>query len=154
MKNFSVTLMAALLICCGTLAQTQYKQPPVKEGLEKQTTLEPLKDARLEGSWELQTAEWSTSKFGEGKYKDVTAIKVYSYPRFAFGYYNHKTKEFVGAGGGTYQFDGTTLTEHIEYWSWGTPKFPLSIFKVTFSGNEYTQKGWENGLNETWRRTK
>jgi hypothetical protein len=153
MKHFTFTLMAALIVC-GSFAQTAHKSNPLKAGTENATRLEPLKNAMLEGSWEMQTGEWGASKLGEGKYKDVTVIKMYAYPHFSFAYYNSKTNTFVGAGGGTYQFDGTTLTEKIEYWSWGTPKFPLSVFKVQINATEYTQEGWQNGLRETWRRIK
>lgn len=153
MKNFTVTLMVAL-IACGSFAQTAHNSTLFKAGMENTTALEPLKNAMLEGSWVMQTGEWGAAKLGEGEYQDVTAVKLYAYPRFSFGYYNHKTKKFVGAGGGTYQFDGTTLTEKIEYWSWGTPRFPLSIFKVKITADEFTQEGWENGLRETWRRLK
>jgi len=146
MKKLALTLLAGIILVTGMSARMA--------GGDNIATTEPLKDRSLEGVWSLQSARWGTSVFGEGKYKDVTVVKMYSYPRFSFAYFNEKTNTFVGAGGGTYQFDGKTLTEKIEYWSWGTPKYPLSVFKVQFSGEHYTQEGWDNGLLETWKKIK
>jgi hypothetical protein len=138
----------------GYMDSEKYKHYLIREKFEKVESKDVLKNAALEGVWYLKTAEWGESTFGKGKYKDVTAVKVYAFPRFAFAYYNDKTHQFVGAGGGSYQFDGKTLTEQVEYWSWGTPKFPLSVFAINFNNNQYTQEGWEKGLRETWQKSK
>ncbi|HEY0680668.1 MAG TPA: hypothetical protein VGD17_20455 [Chitinophagaceae bacterium] len=138
----------------GYMDSEKYKNYLIKEKFEKLNVREPLKNSQLEGVWFMRSGEWGKDKLGEGIYKDVKVIKIFSYPRFAFAYYNDKTKSFVGAGGGTYQFDGTTLTENIEYWSWGSPKFPLSVFKVKINNNRYVQEGWENGLTEEWEKAK
>lgn len=138
----------------GYMDSEKYKHYLIKEKFEKLKAKEPIKNSSLEGAWQMQSGDWGTSKLGEGAYKDVAVIKIFSYPRFAFAYYNDKTKSFVGAGGGTYQFDGKTLTENIEYWSWGKPELPQSVFKVEIANGQYSQQGWENGLKETWKKAK
>ncbi len=137
----------------GKINSDKYKDFPIKEKFEKIPFKEKLEDASLEGVWQMQAGNWGSSKLGEGQYKDVSVIKVFAYPRFAFAYYNENTKGFTGAGGGTYQFDGKTLTEYIEYWSWGKPKYPKSVFEVTISNDSYTQAGWDNNLQESWKKS-
>ncbi len=136
----------------GYIDSEKYQHYLIKEKFEKLSAKKSLKNVSLEGVWLMQSGEWGTDKLGEGEYKDVSVVKIFSYPRFAFAYYNSKTKSFVGAGGGTYQFDGKTLTENIEYWSWGKPKFPISVFKINLTKNQFTQEGWENGLKEVWKK--
>ena len=138
----------------GYIDSDKYKHYLIREKFEKLAAKEPLKNSSLEGVWHMESGEWGKSKLGIGEYKDVSVIKIFSYPRFAFAYYNPLTRSFVGAGGGTYQFDGKTLTENIEYWSWGKPAFPVSVFKTEIRGDQYIQEGWENGLKEVWKKNK
>lgn len=138
----------------GLLNTGKYHNYTIKEEYKKILTNTPLLNDGLEGVWFMQSGDWANSKLGEGIYKNVSVMKIYSYPRFAFAYYDSTRNSFVGAGGGTYQFDGKKLSENLEYWSWGTPKYPKPDFAITISGDEAIQKGWDNGLAETWKKVK
>ncbi len=150
--TFNYALTGNQYVQEGYMDSEKYKHLFIKEKYEKTVPSEPLKNTFLEGAWKMQSGEWDDTRLGEGPYKNVEAIKIYAYPRFAFAYYNEKTNQFVGAGGGTYQFDGEKLTEHVEYFSWGKPEFPIADFNVTITNGLYTQSGWQNGLKETWKK--
>jgi hypothetical protein len=85
----------------------------------------------------------------------MKSIKIYAYPRFAWAQYNAVTKQFMGAGGGTYQFDGNKLTENIEYITYDevplNKPYELDIVKTT--DNKFQQTG-QNKFIETWKRLK
>jgi hypothetical protein len=138
----------------GKINTRKYKDYLIKEEYNKIVPAEKLESNKLEGAWQMQTGQWGNDKLGEGVYKNVSVTKIYAYPRFAFSYYDIDGKKFVGAGGGTYEFDGTKLTENIEYWSWGKPEYPVSVFKVAFAADTFTQQGWDSGLSETWKHAK
>lgn len=136
----------------GRINSDQYKNYIIKEDFEKITAAEPLKNAGLEGAWQLKQADWGTAKFGEGTYAGMAGIKIYAYPRFAWAYYNPTTKHFESAGGGTYQFDGTTLTEKLEYWSYGPLPQKSNPIKITMPDKEgYQQQSADVGT-EHWQR--
>lgn len=88
--------------------------PFVSEIMERITALEPLKDNRLEGVWFLESAQYGNDKWGEGRYKELVAMKIYAYPLAVNAFYNPKTGQFLSAGVSRYQFDGTTLFETRE----------------------------------------
>lgn len=103
----------------GKMTSDKYKDYPINEVAERLTATEPLQHAGLEGVWFMNEGYWGgTSRFGEGKYQDFQVIKIFSYPLVVYAYYNPKTRQFDGAGGARYQFDGQTLTETNEFWSW------------------------------------
>lgn len=137
----------------GKMDSDKYPNYIIKEEYAKIKTDVPLKNASLEGVWKLQHGQWGNTST-ETTYAGVTMIKVYAYPRFSFAWYNENTKAFVGAGGGTYQFDGNKLIENVEYYSWEKLEFPVGEFKIDLSGDGFIQKGWNNTLNETWKRLK
>jgi hypothetical protein len=138
----------------GYVNSDKYRNHLVKEKYAKLKPEEPLKHPGLEGTWKIQSGQWGEEKLGEGLYQNVTGMKMYAYPRFAFAYYNDVTKSFVGAGGGTYQFDGTTLTENVEYFSWGMPANTKPSFQVTINDNKFTQTDTNGTLKETWKKMK
>jgi hypothetical protein len=135
------------------MSSEKYPDFIIKEEYAKIKTNIPLVNSSLEGVWQLQYGQWG-SETSTGKYANVTMTKIYAYPRFAFAWYNKKTKSFVGAGGGTYTFDGQKLIENVEYYSWGKPEFPIAEFSITLNPNGFIQKGWDNKLTETWTRLK
>jgi len=138
----------------GFVNSDKYQNMFLKEKYARLNPTEPLKHTGLEGTWRILNAQWGDAKLGEGEYKNVTGVKMYAYPRFAFAYYNDLTKSLVGAGGGTYQFDGSTLSENIEYFSWSPPTDTRPSFQVTVSKNLYTQTGQDGRLKEQWKRMK
>ncbi|WP_345270146.1 hypothetical protein [Nibrella viscosa] len=72
-----------------------------------------------------------------------------------YAYYNPTTRQFDGAGGARYQFDGKTLTETNEFWSWqenGARKGKVETFRVTVKDGQYIQEGWSGVLREVWSK--
>lgn len=139
----------------GKMNSDKYKDYPINEVCERMTATEPLKNNGLEGVWFMQEANWGASKFGEGRYKDYQVVKIFSYPMVVYAYYNPKTRHFDGAGGARYQFDGQTLTETNEFWSWqanGARKGKAETFRVTLKNGQYEQAGWEGGLREVFAK--
>lgn len=140
----------------GKMTSDKYKDYPVNEVCERITATEPLKNNSLEGVWFMKEGYWGgQSRFGEGQYKDVQVVKIFSYPMAVYAYYNPKTRQFDGAGGCRYQFDGKTLTETNEFWSWqadGKRKGNLEKFKTSVKNGQFVQQGWEGKLREVWAK--
>ena len=138
----------------GMMNSEQYKNYPINEVCERITVAEPLKNAGLEGVWFMKEGEWGgQSRFGEGKYKDFEVVKIFSYPMVVYAYYNPTTKQFDGAGGAMYQFDGKTLTETNEFWSWqadGKRKGNVETFQISLESGQYVQAGWNGKLREVF----
>jgi hypothetical protein len=92
---------------CGTcLTKARYAKLPFDKN---------LLDTTLEGVWKIRESEWFGKKTVD---PDLVHIKIYSNPRFAWASYHSEGKDFIGVGGGTYQFDGAKLVEHLEYFSY------------------------------------
>ncbi len=140
----------------GVMNSEQYKNYPINEVAERIKATEPLKNAGLEGVWFMKEGYWGgESRFGEGEYQDFKVVKIFSYPMVVYAYYNPKTRQFDGAGGARYQFDGKTLTETNEFWSWqpdGKRKGNVETFKATVQSGQFVQEGWENKLREVWSK--
>ena len=111
--TFDYTLNANKYHQQGNINSDKYKDYLIKEDFNRMDSDLSLKNASLEGVWKLTNANWSEA--ADGSLKDLEQIKIYSYPRFAWAQYNPKTGQFLGAGGGTYQYDGKMLVEHIDY---------------------------------------
>ena len=98
----------------GKMNSEKWPNYLVNDIMERITPTKPLKDSRLEGVWFLETAQYGNDKWGEGRYKDMIAMKIYAYPLAVNAFYNPKTKQFLSAGVSLYQFDGVTLSETRE----------------------------------------
>ncbi|MCF0060615.1 hypothetical protein MUK70_15330 [Dyadobacter chenwenxiniae] len=142
----------------GKINSDKYKNYPIHEKFKRLQADTPLEDKRLEGIWKMTRGEWGEKgRFGEGIYKNMTTIKIYSYPIAIYAYYNEATKSFQGGGGVRYNFNGETLTETNEFWSWkpdGSRKGLLQTHQITFDKNKVTQKGWEGKLHEEYEKLK
>lgn len=140
----------------GVMNSEKYPNYPINEVSERITTTEPLKNNELEGVWFMKEGYWGgSSRFGEGKYKNFEVVKIFSYPMVVYAYYNPTTGEFDGAGGCRYQFDGTTLTETNEFWSWGSDnrrKGHVDTHKVSLKNGQFLQEGWSGHLREVWAK--
>ena len=141
----------------GMVNSEKYQNYPINEVSERLTGTEPLKNKGLEGVWFMQEGYWGgIGRFGEGKYTDFQAVKIFSYPMVLYAYYNPKTRQFDGAGGARYQFDGRTLTETNEFWSWqadGKRSGNAETFKIAVRNGQYVQEGWSGKLREVWTKT-
>ncbi len=139
----------------GFLNSEKYKNYEVSEIDERITPKESLKNNGLEGVWLMQEGTWGKTRLGEGPYKGIQVVKIFSYPLVVYAYYNPKTGHFNGAGAGTYQYDGKVLTETNEFFSWDvTQKGVKNDFRVTKQGDTYIQEGWKGTLREVFARAK
>ncbi|MEO6285777.1 MAG: hypothetical protein ABIN80_28370 [Dyadobacter sp.] len=139
----------------GKINSDKYKDYPIHEKFTRLQADSPLADKRLEGIWKMKQGEWGTQRLGEGIYKNTTVIKMYSYPIAVYAYYNEATKSFLGGGGVRYHFNGDTLTETNEFWSWkpdGSRKGLKQDHQITFDKNNITQKGWSGTLTEQYEK--
>ncbi len=136
----------------GFMNSEQYKNYPINEVCERITTTEPLKNKAWEGIWFMKEGYWGgQSRSGEGNYKDFEVVKIFSYPMVVYAYYNPTTKQFDGAGGAMYQFDGKVLTKTNEFWSWqadGKRKGNAEKFKLSVQSGQFVQEGWSGKLRE------
>jgi hypothetical protein len=137
----------------GVMNSDKYKNYPINEVSERITATERLKNKNLEGVWFMKEGQWGADRLGEGKYKNMQVVKIFAYPMVVYAYYNPVTKQFNGAGGAMYQFDGDTLTETNEFWSWqadGKRKGLAEKFKVSPKNNQFVMGGWEGKLREVF----
>lgn len=140
----------------GVINSEKYQNYPINEVAERIMTTEPLRNNALEGVWFMQEGYWGgIGRFGEGKYKDFRVVKIFSYPMVVYAYFNPKTRQFDGAGGARYQFDGKVLTETNEFWSWqadGKRKGNVEKFKLSVQNGQFVQEGWSGKLREVWAK--
>jgi hypothetical protein len=96
----------------------------------------------LEGTWKLVSANWYERN---PAYANSAIYKIYTDGRFAFLYFDTKTGEFQGAGGGTYTVNGSSFTEKLEYFSWDSTAVGTSqTFQFKIEGERFTQSGLLN----------
>jgi hypothetical protein len=111
-----------------------------------------LKDSSLEGVWFLQSTVWD----GDDAFKaPISEMKIYAYPRFAWAQFNTETRQFVGAGGGTYQYDGSTVMEKIDYFTFDMAmgiNFKVDVFMKP--DGQMQQTSWGGRMVELWKRAK
>lgn len=140
----------------GMLNTVKYPHYELKEIRERIVPTEPLIDKSLEGVWMMQEGYWGgTSRFGEGKYKGFSMVKIFAYPYAVYAYYDRMNKKFDGGGVVRYQFDGKTLTETNELWSWDmTRRGKTETHKITLQNGQLIQEGWEGKLREVFAKAK
>lgn len=140
----------------GKMNSAKWPNYDVNEIRERVVSNEALKDNSLEGVWLMQEGYWGgTSRFGAGKYKGFTMMKIFSYPYTVYAYYDPMTKKFDGGGVCRYQFDGKVLTETNELWTWDmTRRGKSETHKVTFQNGKLIQEGWEGKLREVFAKAK
>ncbi len=116
----------------------------------------PLKNSELEGVWKMQEGYWGgQSRFGKGKYAGFSMVKIFAYPYVVYSYYDPVHKKFDGGGVGRYQFDGRTLTETNELWSWDmSRRGKVESHKITLQNGKLIQEGWEGKLREVFAKAK
>ena len=138
----------------GKMNSVKWPNYDVNEVRERVVAAEPLKNNGLEGAWLMQEGYWGgTSRFGEGKYKGFTVVKIFSYPYAVYAYYDVLNKKFDGGGVVRYQFDGQTLTETNELWTWDMKRRGKSeTHKITLQDGKFIQEGWEGKLREVYSK--
>ena len=140
----------------GVLNTAKYPKYELKEIRERVAVTEPLKDKGLEGVWKMQEGYWGgASRFGEGKYRGFSMVKIFAYPYVVYAYYDDVHKKFDGGGVCRYQFDGKTLTETNELWTWDmTRRGKTESHKITLQNGKLIQEGWEGKLREVFAKAK
>lgn len=122
-----------------------------EEEYNKIITDTALKDTSLEGVWKRNFGEW----FGDDSKKDTDFMqfKIYAYPNFVWAQYHVKGKDFIGVGGGTYQYDGKKLVEHVEYISYArTTPGNLEINVTKLPSNQIKQETADGAGKEIWEK--
>jgi hypothetical protein len=136
----------------GMINTDRFKDFLMVQEFRKMTAAEPLKNTKLEGVWFLKNTRWDDDDSYE---KPIEEMKIYCYPRFAWAQYDPVTRQFIGAGGGTYQFDGENLIEHIEYFT-----YDLALgadYKIEVKiGNDGSvqQTSWGGRMIQIWNKAK
>jgi hypothetical protein len=70
------------------------------------------------GSWKAVKTQYGKEPMKTRGEDDFTVIKTFTGTRWTGAFFNQKTREFDGAGGGTYKLKGERYEETIEYFSW------------------------------------
>ncbi len=127
----------------------------VRKEYIKMKTTKPLQNSLLEGVWKLTGRQIGNVKnfddMEDGA--NIAEIKIYSYPYVAWAQYNFIRKTLIGAGGGTYRFNGDTLTERHQYITYPVPlgqELKNKIIKL--SSTKVLQVG--NAFREDWEKVK
>ncbi len=151
--NFDYRLEGNRYFQNGKMNSDKYPDHVIKEEFVKMKTDIPLKNNSLEGTWILQGATWDSKDAYE---QPIEQIKIYAYPRFAWAQYNSTTKQFIGAGGGTYQFDGKNVTEHIEYITYNSLALStdVNVEVKKLANGTMQQTTWQGRMVETWKKAK
>ncbi len=98
--------------------------------------------AEVVGAWQLQTLD--------GEPFQDQLVKIVSDEFFMVTQYNLDSKTFVGTSGGTFQFDGNTLTESTEFNTWEADDVGNShSYQATIEGDIWTVKGEKTFV---WKR--
>jgi hypothetical protein len=153
--SFNYKLDKNTYIQDGKMDSEKYPDYVIREEYTRLKAKEPLKNSSMEGVWILQDAFWKDENGKENPVKNFEQIKIYSFPRFAYAQYNSQTKQFIGAGGGTYQYDGKKLVEHIEYTTYGDflgSDYEVNILKQ--SDGSIQQVSQQEKFREVWKQAK
>ena len=144
MKTFQAifVVLATIIASCSA----PKKEEPVE-------TMTPAQE--LEGVWKMN--------YGKIIYPDTVvevtdsrAIKILVDGRFALG--NQDTDSTLTAGGGTYEYDGQTYTENIEYFTLPSLVGQSVKFDITLEDGKWSHSGTitdddeDVKLEEVWER--
>jgi hypothetical protein len=132
MKKVSIGLFILLLI-----SQTAFRHPDVM------LSTKPI------GVWRLVSAQWRKMPEGWQYGKDYPAgpsglqcIKMVSRTRYDFAFFETKSKQFVGAGGGIYNLIGDQFLFTPQYFSMDTSKVgKLYAFDSKVEGSKWQLDG-------------
>jgi hypothetical protein len=125
----------------------------------------------LIGKWELQKRKYAPDTSFVATPDSLGYVKIITEQSFVWYQYNKNTRNLVMLGGGTYELEGESYLEHIEYYHPpGTYMEGSDIpFKCTVQGDEWHHSGYisereydaeigdyvvlqERRLEEIWRK--
>lgn len=96
----------------------------------------------ITGVWRTIASSWTKDT---KQYADCEMIKFITNDRWANLYYWPKTKEFAGAGGGTYTFVNGNYVETIEFFTWDASAIGTKqTFKKKIKDGKLVQEGHLN----------
>ena len=144
MKTFQVIaiVLAAMIASCSA----PNKEAPVE-------TKTPAQE--LEGVWKITYGKYTYPDTAV-EITDFAKIKILVGGRFAHG--NQDTDSTLTAGGGTYEYDGQTYTENIEYFSMPSLVGQSVKFDISLEEGEWPLSGTirvddeDIKLEEVWER--
>lgn len=123
---------------------------------QKWTRLDEGKD-NLAGVWRI-TGRMVDGKINQMQRGDRKTLKLLSGTRFQWMAINPATKEFFGAGGGTYTFANGKYTENIEFFSRDSTRVGASLsFDGSLKDGIWNHSGKSSKgdpLNELWAKEK
>lgn len=101
------------------------------------------------GAWELD----SYSIEGNDNFKDAKVVKIISNGHFALTAYRLDSKEFLGTLGGTFEIDGETIKETIEFNTWNAEEVGNTYsFSLKMKGKNMTLNSNESKAVFEWKR--
>jgi hypothetical protein len=110
----------------------------------------------LSGCWRITARMDGEGTMQPIPYSPRRTLKLLTGTRFHWAAINVETRQFFGAGGGTYTFANGTYTEQIEFFSRDASRVGASLsFQGTVSGNEWTHSGLSSRgqpIQEVWTR--
>ncbi|HEY0678595.1 MAG TPA: hypothetical protein VGD17_09925 [Chitinophagaceae bacterium] len=122
-------------------ASEKYQRPKVDAALT---------DTTLEGVWQMVTAEWWGTKSSQ---QDFTQIKMFVHPCFMWVQYKPELNEFLGAGGGTYHYDGKQLLERLEFFSFRAQEPSDNWIQIRKTApDQFYQVNAEGAGKESWQK--
>jgi|SRR5687768_3844555 len=114
----------------------------------------------LSGAWRFGARVNDEGVAGErrGEASPRQTMKVLSGNYFQWAAFNYETKEFSGAGGGTYKLQDNQYTETIRFFSRDNSRVGISLtFECKLFGSDWYHKGkgtTGNPVSEVWEKVK
>ena len=111
----------------------------------------------LTGTWLFATRVDEDGNEGERRQPGPRmTVKILSGNRFQWAAFNYETKEFRGTGGGTYEAEDGTYTEHIEFFSRDNERVGASLsFQFEREGDDWDHQGQSSAgepMHEVWTK--
>ncbi len=117
------------------------------------------KTSPLVGTWELVSEKWGDAKEFTSPPADRKSIKFITATHFIWVWVDPKTRKITNSMGGTYQHDGDSYTETVEFAAEGMGAYVGKAQKFTakLDGDKWIHSGvlsQGQRLEEIWKRVK
>ena len=146
------TKISMILLMAGSVMFLGYSPSNTTTSTEIST----IKKEDIQGLWSIVSY---TDVNGEEKTWMRSKYKFIVANRFAWMDFSPEKKEFYGSGGGTFELDGNTYKEALEYY-YSDPRLvgDTIVFHCRLEGNRWYHRGsWRTPdgyifINEVWER--
>jgi hypothetical protein len=112
----------------------------------------------LAGAWRIRERQGDDGQLSVMRQGPRKTIKWLSDSRFQWAAINTQTRQFFGAGGGTYTLQNGKYTEHIEFFSRDPKRVGMSLsFDYELKDRDWHHRGLSstgNKIYEIWTRQK